>query len=155
MIYLTQLYTPLQALTNAPVDFAQSIVSFERVFEIIDLPLEIAEERDGAVHLDAMSKAELIFERCRASAIRIDEGQLLSDVERIGRFASVAATRSGESQPVGLRTARRLSLSAHQARDKALEKHHLPHQAGAAHGRIGRPQRRRQDDADLFDSSSL
>ena len=41
---------PLQALTNAPVDFAQSIVSFERVFEIIDLPLEIA-ERPNAIRL--------------------------------------------------------------------------------------------------------
>ncbi|MAU13156.1 MAG: ABC transporter [Anaerolineaceae bacterium] len=48
--YLTQLYGPLQSLTNAPVDFATSIVSFERVFEIIDLPLEIDEKPD-AVHI--------------------------------------------------------------------------------------------------------
>ena len=42
--YLTQLYGPLQALTNAPVAFSQSMVSFERVFEVIDLPLEINEK---------------------------------------------------------------------------------------------------------------
>ena len=41
--YLTQLYGPLMALTNAPVEFAQSMVSFERVFEVLDMPVEIAE----------------------------------------------------------------------------------------------------------------
>lgn len=41
--YLSQLYGPLMALTNAPVEFAQSMVSFERVFEVLDIPLEIAE----------------------------------------------------------------------------------------------------------------
>lgn len=50
-MYLTQLYGPLQALVNAPVDFATSVVSFERVFEIVDLPIEIAEKPD-AIALD-------------------------------------------------------------------------------------------------------
>src|SRR5450756_1280781 len=36
--YLTQLYGPLMALTNARVEFATSMVSFERVFEVLDLP---------------------------------------------------------------------------------------------------------------------
>ncbi len=48
--YLAQLYGPLTALTNARVDFATSMVSFERVFEVLDLPLEIA-DRPGAVKL--------------------------------------------------------------------------------------------------------
>ena len=41
--YLTQLYNPLMALTNAQVEFARSMVSFERVFEVLDIPVEIAE----------------------------------------------------------------------------------------------------------------
>jgi ATP-binding cassette subfamily B protein len=45
--YLRQLYGPLQSLTNAPVSFAQSMVSFERVFEVLDLPIEIAEAPDA------------------------------------------------------------------------------------------------------------
>ena len=45
--YLRQLYGPLQSLTNAPVAFAQSMVSFERVFEVLDLPIEIAEAPDA------------------------------------------------------------------------------------------------------------
>lgn len=45
--YLNQLYGPLMALTNAPVEFAQSMVSFERVFEALDIPVEIAEKADA------------------------------------------------------------------------------------------------------------
>jgi len=41
--YLTQLYGPLMSLTNAQVQFAQNMVSFERVFEVLDIPVEIAE----------------------------------------------------------------------------------------------------------------
>ena len=41
--YLAQLYGPLMSLTNAPVEFVQSIVSFERVFEVLDIPVEIEE----------------------------------------------------------------------------------------------------------------
>jgi ATP-binding cassette subfamily B protein len=51
--YLTQLYGPLMAMTNARVDFATSIVSFERVFEVLDLPLEVA-DRPGALELDGV-----------------------------------------------------------------------------------------------------
>ena len=115
--YLTQLYTPLQALTNAPVDFAQSIVSFERVFEIIDLPLDI-DERDDALRLDAIDGA-LVFDdvsfRYTVSGMR-----LLSDVKRYGRMESVAATRTGRFKrggngfaPTGI---------AHQARELALDR---------------------------------
>ena len=40
---LVQLYGPLSAMSNARVEFATSLVSFERVFEILDLPHEIVE----------------------------------------------------------------------------------------------------------------
>ncbi|MFQ5944914.1 MAG: ABC transporter ATP-binding protein [Anaerolineae bacterium] len=46
--YLRELYGPLMALTNARLEFATSMVSFERVFEVLDLPLEIR-ERPGAI----------------------------------------------------------------------------------------------------------
>lgn len=45
--YLGMLYGPLSALSNARVDFASSMVSFERVFEALDLPAEIAEPADA------------------------------------------------------------------------------------------------------------
>ena len=90
--YLTQLYTPLQALTNAPVDFAQSIVSFERVFEIIDLPLEIA-EKDDAIHL-RMSVASWFL--MMSAFITRSTGRSYSAMSNgLGRIDNVAATRSG------------------------------------------------------------
>jgi ATP-binding cassette subfamily B protein len=44
--YLTQLYGPLSGLSNARVEFETALVSFERVFEIIDLPQDIEEPAD-------------------------------------------------------------------------------------------------------------
>ena len=45
--YLGMLYGPLSALTNARMDLATSLVSFERVFEVLDLPVEIEERADA------------------------------------------------------------------------------------------------------------
>src|SRR5207249_12288636 len=36
-IYVTQLYSPLTQLTNSRVDLLTAFVSFERVFEILDI----------------------------------------------------------------------------------------------------------------------
>lgn len=44
--YLRELYGPLMALSNVRVDFATSMVSFERVFEVLDLPVEIEDPAD-------------------------------------------------------------------------------------------------------------
>ena len=52
--YLTRLYGPISGLTNVQVEFAQSMVSFERVFEYLDLPVEI-EDRPDAVQLERVS----------------------------------------------------------------------------------------------------
>ncbi len=90
--YLGQLYGPLQALVSAPVAFAQSMVSFERVFEVIDLPLEIAEKPD-ALALDNV-RGELVFEHVSFN-YAIDESLLLTEVTRHGRMASVDAVFSG------------------------------------------------------------
>ena len=59
---LVQLYGPLSAMSNARVEFATSLVSFERVFEVLDLRQEIVERRDatdlrpvsGAVEFDGV-----------------------------------------------------------------------------------------------------
>jgi ATP-binding cassette, subfamily B, bacterial len=49
--YLAQLYGPLSALSNARVELATSLVSFERVFEVLDLERDVDEPAD-AVDLD-------------------------------------------------------------------------------------------------------
>ncbi|MDJ0624728.1 MAG: ABC transporter ATP-binding protein [Desulfocapsaceae bacterium] len=45
--YLAQLYGPLSSISNAHVEFATSMVSFERVFEILDIPIEIKDSPDA------------------------------------------------------------------------------------------------------------
>ncbi|HRV95725.1 MAG TPA: ABC transporter ATP-binding protein, partial [Anaerolineae bacterium] len=59
--YLNQLYGPLTAMSNAHIEFATSMVSFERVFEVIDLPLEIEDKAD-AVDLEDV-KGEVVFDQ--------------------------------------------------------------------------------------------
>jgi len=46
-LLLTRLYAPLTALANARVDVMSAFVSFERVFEILDLPPLIQEKPDA------------------------------------------------------------------------------------------------------------
>jgi ATP-binding cassette subfamily B protein len=69
--YLAQLYGPMASLTNAPVEFAQSLVSFERVFEILDLPVEI-EDAPDAVTLDRI-EGHVRFEEVSFSYTAADE----------------------------------------------------------------------------------
>jgi len=48
--YLTRLYGPLTSLSNVNVDVMTALVSFERVFEVLDLPPMVA-DRPGALEL--------------------------------------------------------------------------------------------------------
>jgi ATP-binding cassette, subfamily B, bacterial len=102
--YLTQLYGPMQALTNAPVDFATSVVSFERVFEIIDLPIEIDEKPDAVELADV--KGEIVFDDV-SFRYDVDESLILSDVKRygqneVGAALSGAAPRNGKNSKNGV-----------------------------------------------------
>ncbi|WP_243837795.1 ABC transporter ATP-binding protein [Cumulibacter soli] len=47
-LLLTRLYGPLTALSNVRVDVMSALVSFERVFEVLDLPPAITERSDAA-----------------------------------------------------------------------------------------------------------
>jgi ATP-binding cassette subfamily B protein len=49
--YLNRLYGPLTALSNINVDIMTALVSFERVFEVLDLPLLVT-DKPGAVALE-------------------------------------------------------------------------------------------------------
>src|SRR5512132_1484418 len=81
--YLGQLYSALHALAGAPVEFSTSMVSFERVFEVIDLPQDIPEKEDAMRLHDV--KGELEFNNVTFN-YRVDESKLLKDVKRYGRM---------------------------------------------------------------------
>src|SRR3954467_8417898 len=52
VVYVGQIYQPLTQLTNARVDVMTAIVSFDRVFEVLDFP-PLVTERAGAAELEA------------------------------------------------------------------------------------------------------
>jgi len=103
--YLRQLYGPLTALTNARVEFATSMVSFERVFEVLDLPVEI-EDRPGAIAL-GRAEGRVRFENVSFSYLGDGAGEdavapaALEDVPRFawGRHAaaSVPTPKDGKA----------------------------------------------------------
>ncbi|MGD9998161.1 MAG: ABC transporter ATP-binding protein [Ilumatobacteraceae bacterium] len=65
---VTRLYQPLTGLTNARVDLMTALVSFERVFEVLDAPEAIV-DRPGAVDLvDPIGRVELDHVRFRYPA---------------------------------------------------------------------------------------
>ena len=89
--YLGQLYSALQGLAGAPVEFSTSMVSFERVFEVIDLPTDIPEKEDAIPLQDV--RGELEFDHVTFN-YRVDESILLKDVKRYGRMEDVGAVLS-------------------------------------------------------------
>jgi len=97
--YLRELYGPLMAMTNARVDFVTSMVSFERVFEVIDLPIEIQDhpnaielkEVNGRVHFNHVSFSYL---DTNGSSIGLEE------VRRFSRHATTLPVSIRKSEEV-------------------------------------------------------
>jgi ATP-binding cassette subfamily B protein len=118
--YLTSLYSSLSGLANAPVEFATSVVSFERVFEVIDLPRDIEEQPDALVLQDV--SGELVFEQVDFR-YEVDENILLSDVQRYGRMDNVTAVLSGgkKTEPSDNGGEREDPAAKSQARSQALD----------------------------------
>ncbi len=122
--YLSTLYGALQGLAGAPVEFSTSMVSFERVFEIIDLPHDIEEKKDAIVLTNA--KGELAFENVNFK-YSINENIMLSEVKRYGSMANVNAVMSltektkSKNETKDAESIVGESDSKSQARDVALE----------------------------------
>ncbi len=99
--YLGALYGALQGLTSGPVEFVTSMVSFERVFEVIDLPQEIVQKPDAIALADV--RGDLEFDRV-TFRYALPETGLLRQVTRVGSLDAVPAVLSlggRETQPPG------------------------------------------------------
>jgi ABC-type multidrug transport system fused ATPase/permease subunit len=81
-LLLTRLYPPLTALANAHVEIASALVSFERVFEVLDL-VPLIRERPGAVPVPG----SIEFDDVRFSYPSADQVSLasLEDVATLDR----------------------------------------------------------------------
>jgi ATP-binding cassette subfamily B protein len=123
--YLGQLYSALQGLANAPVDFSTSVVSFERVFEVVDLPEDIV-EKSGAIALENV-RGEIEFDNV-SFTYSTDKAGLLNEVKRYGRtkLARLALSDEDEreitkSQVYDAETKEPEAESLSQARYEALD----------------------------------
>lgn len=88
---LVRLLGPLQGLSNVRIDVMTALVSFERVFEVLDLP-SLIEERPGAAALPR-SAASLEFDHVSFAYPRADDVSLAS-------LEVVARAESRDSGPV-------------------------------------------------------
>lgn len=95
--YLGQLYGPLMALTNSPVEFAQSMVSFERVFEVLDIPVEIGEKPSAKALVDV--RGGLAFDNVTFDYAELPMGQSggLTEVVRYSWGGNETLLRRGRS----------------------------------------------------------
>ena len=75
-LLLTRLYAPLTALANARVEIASALVSFERVFEVLDLVPLIAEKPDAVAVPDGPVAVE--FDAVRFAYPSADKVSLAS-----------------------------------------------------------------------------
>jgi len=91
--YLGLLYSSLQGLANAPVEFSTSLVSFERVFEVIDLPQDILERSDAIILQDI--KGDIDFEDVSFN-YSVDTSKLLQEVKRFSKLSSNETIFKGE-----------------------------------------------------------
>ncbi|HQU38132.1 MAG TPA: ABC transporter ATP-binding protein, partial [Anaerolineales bacterium] len=123
--YLGQLYGTLQGLAGAPVEFSTSMVSFERVFEVIDLPQDIVEKQNATPLRDV--RGELEFDNVSFD-YHIDPSKLLKDVKRYGRQEDVGAVlsltdkKNGEKMMKSAASLDGETDSPSQAREVALER---------------------------------
>jgi len=98
--YIGQLYGPLVSLTNAQVEFARSLVSFERVFEVLDIPVEI---RDAAkARVLSTVEGRIVFEGVSFAYQRPEEEHIgLEEIARLDWRGSGDAhlKRGRQAQP--------------------------------------------------------
>lgn len=110
--YIFRLYGPISALTNVQVEFAQAMVSFERVFEYLDLPVEIEDPKNAAI-LDRVD-GRIRFQDVSFSYL-VEEGEQEGDATvevsgaRIDRMGS-GAENGKDAGPIPYIASRRWAL---------------------------------------------
>jgi ATP-binding cassette subfamily B protein len=92
---VVQLYGPLSGLSNSRVEFATSLVSFERVFEVLDLEVDIpAPENPVSI---APARGEVVFDNVQ---FRYQSGEFdgLEAVQRFRRPVEPKAVEQGSTR---------------------------------------------------------
>jgi ABC-type multidrug transport system fused ATPase/permease subunit len=134
--YLGRLYGPLTALSNVRVDIMTALVSFERVFEVLDLPPAIVDKPD------AVATPTGAHDRVPRRRLPLPVGRGgLAGVAGVGRGARYDRAAAGALRRLvhgGARSARRARRSVRAGQDDDHPARHAPvRRAGGRRLRIG------------------
>lgn len=100
--YLTQLYTPLTMLANARVDVATALVSFQRAFEVLDLPAARADDDRTGGRRSRSCRGEVVFDRVwfrYPTAVEVTPASLRGGDGSDGQPDDDGQTADGEPAP--------------------------------------------------------
>jgi ATP-binding cassette subfamily B protein len=92
-LLLTRLYGPITALSNARINIMSALVSFERVFEVLDLPPAIDEKPDAVTVPKGTSKVEFRDVRFRYPAAAEVSLASLEDVAMLDKTVTEPVLR--------------------------------------------------------------
>ncbi|MFC1922114.1 ABC transporter ATP-binding protein [Chloroflexota bacterium] len=95
--YLGKVYGPVTSLSNLQVQFVTSVVSFERVFEYLDKPIEIRDHPDSIEISDSSGK--VVFNNVTFSYLDTESLSELSSDEQIDRDQDEETYKTAEIQP--------------------------------------------------------
>ncbi len=104
--YLTQLYGPLSSISNAHVEFATSMVSFERVFEVLDIPIEIRDRKSAAALTNLHGEVSFHDVSFNFSA----DNSYLSILSNLGIDRGAGEPEEGK-HPVQIQPSRKMALN--------------------------------------------
>ncbi|MBO0730813.1 MAG: ABC transporter ATP-binding protein, partial [Acidimicrobiaceae bacterium] len=93
--YVTRLYSPLTDLASTRVDMLSAVVSFDRVFEVLDTPPAVA-DRPGATDLEAPVEGRVVadhvwFRYPSASEVSVASLETTADEEDLALDATPSA----------------------------------------------------------------
>lgn len=107
-LYVERIYLPLTGLTNARVDIMTALVSFERVFEVLDTPNAIVDAEDAAelVSTQGLIEARSInfaYQESREGPESLEVGGGTQDIVALGHSGRSSAEpmrqQSGSAEP--------------------------------------------------------
>ncbi len=135
--YLGQLYGPISTLINSRVDLATSLVSFERVFETLNIPIEIQDAAD-AVELKTI-QGDLDFENVSFSYLAASETASQNPYvqELMGELEPRSANGNGANGHAQTEDATEQSARITPTRREALQKVTFQARAGQLVALVG------------------
>jgi ATP-binding cassette, subfamily B, bacterial len=94
--YLVRLYGPINSLASVHIEFTQSLVSFERVFEYLDLPVEIESPPNAVVFNNVRGEIQFDHVWFKYDVPEIVPAELTDETEDAAPAHATGSTTNGK-----------------------------------------------------------